>query len=183
MNALVENQFDRDLKLKVSLLFEKKILQEIPVSLKSGNKRKINFSPIIPETAGPKRYRVLVEPPDGDSDSSNNSDTLLVLVKPPDQFTTLYLSNNVHPLFPFLKRVLANEERFDFKALVRLVKVFHALEKVLNLLILQIPDFWMSYDTIILDTGTFDDLNESLVLSLKDFCSKKKREVCYYLVS
>ena len=174
LNALVENQFDRDLKLKVSLFFGKKILQEIPVSLKSGNKRKINFSPIIPETAGPKRYRVLVEPPDGDSDSSNNSDTLLVLVKPPDQFTTLYLSNNVHPLFPFLKRVLANEERFDFKALVRLSeKVFHAFGESVKPSYPTDPDFWMSYDTIILDTGTFDDLNESLVLSLKDFVQKK----------
>ena len=78
------------------------------LSLDGGEKRKLSFSPQVPKTAGPKRYRILITPPRGDSDPSNNSDSLLVMVKAPDQFLTLYLSNRVHPVFPFVKRVLAN---------------------------------------------------------------------------
>ena len=174
LSALVENKFKKEIKPMIKLMTGKKVVQEIRVTLDPGKKKEITFSPVIPKTAGPRRYRIMVDLSNGDSDMSNNSDSLLVLVKPPDQFSTLYLSNKVHPLYPFLKRVLAEEERFDFKALVRLSKkVFHAFGEGLNPEYPTDDGFWMDYDALVLDAGTLDDLNETLVLSLKNYVQKK----------
>jgi len=174
LNAMVENKFQNEAEVTVKLLLGKQILQEIPLSLDGGEKRKLSFSPQVPKTAGPKRYRIVITPPRGDSDPSNNSDSLLVMVKAPDQFLTLYLSNRVHPLFPFVKRVLANEERFDFRALVRLSeKVFHAFGESIKPVYPTDRSFWMDYDAIIMDARVLNDLNETLVESLKGFVQKK----------
>ena len=76
------------------------------MNLKSGVTQEILFDPIIPQTAGARRYRVVIESPDGDVDPSNDLDTLLVEVKPPLKFSILYLSNQPRPLYPFIKRSL-----------------------------------------------------------------------------
>ena len=78
-----------------------------PYVIRAGQELRLDFAPIVPEVAGPVRYRLTVEPPSGDRDPSNDADSLLVLVQPPEVVTTLYLSNRVHPLYPFLKRTLA----------------------------------------------------------------------------
>jgi hypothetical protein len=170
----VENKFDESIQSKVSLMLGKKILEEIPISLAAGEKRKISFSPLLPKTAGPRRYRLLVNPPMGDADPSNNSDSLLIVVKAPDKFTTLYLSNRIHPLFPFVKRVLVDEERFDFNALIRMSpKVFHAFGDNVKPAYPEDASFWMDYDAVLLDTNVLGDLNQTLVDSLKDFVQKK----------
>ena len=170
----VENKFEESIQSKVSLMLGKKILEEIPISLAPGEKRKISFSPLLPKTAGPRRYRLLVNAPMGDADPSNNSDSLLIVVKAPDQFTTLYLSNRIHPLFPFVKRVLVDEERFDFNALIRMSpKVFHAFGENVKPAYPEEASFWMDYDAVLLDTNVLGDLNQTLVDSLKDFVQKK----------
>ena len=121
------NQFDQSVESSVRLSLGEKLLQEIPLKLKSGETRSISFSPLKPKSAGPQRYRVEIVTPSGDADPSNDMDSLLVLVKPPERFLTLYLSNRVQPLYPFVKRVLADEERFEFRSLIRLSdQVFHA---------------------------------------------------------
>ncbi len=170
----VENQFDQPIDSTVRLSLGKKVLEEIPLKLRAGEKRKLSFSPLKPKVAGPQRYRIQLKPPSGDSDPSNDADSLLVLVKPPDRFLTLYLSNQVRPLYPFLKRVLADEERFEFRSLIRLSeKVFHAFGEDIKPSYPQEPAFWMDYDAIILDMQTLSDLNATMVSSLKDFVQKK----------
>ena len=115
-----------------------------------------------------------MDAPPGDADPSNNSDSLLVVVKPPEQFSTLYISNRIQPLFPFIKRVLVNEDRFDFQALIRMSStVFHAFGEQLNPEYSNDPSFWMDYDAILMDTMVLEDLNQTLVDSLKDFVQKK----------
>ena len=170
----VENNFKDSVSTDLKLMLGENILEEISLSLTSGEKRKIRFSPLIPKTAGPQRYRIVTSIPRGDADPSNNSDSLLVVVNAPEQFTTLYLSNQMHPLFPFIKRVLVNEERFDFRALVRMSeKAFHALGEDLKPEYPTDPSFWMDYDAILLDTNVLSDLNGTLITSLKDFVQKK----------
>jgi hypothetical protein len=86
----------------------------------------------------------------------------------------LYLSNRIHPLFPFVKRVLVDEERFDFNALIRMSpKVFHAFGENVKPAYPEDASFWMDYDAVLLDTNVLGDLNQTLVDSLKDFVQKK----------
>ena len=168
------NQFAQSVESLVRLSLGKKLLQEIPLNLKSGETRSISFSPLKPKTAGPQRYRVEIVTPSGDADPSNDLDSLLVLVNPPERFLTLYLSSRVQPLYPFVKRVLADEERFEFRSLVRLSdQVFHAFGDEIKPAYPEDPSFWMDYDSVILDMDTLTDLNATMVSSLKDFVQKK----------
>ena len=170
----VENKFKDSIQTNVKLTLDGKVLEEIALNLRGGEKRKINFSPLLPKNAGPQRYRVVMNAPPGDADPSNNSDSLLVVVKAPEQFSTLYISNRIQPLFPFIKRVLVNEDRFDFQALIRMSStVFHAFGEQLNPEYSNDPSFWMDYDAILMDTMVLEDLNQALVDSLKDFVQKK----------
>ena len=182
LSALVENKFEYDTKANLTLMLGDSTLEEIKVSMAAGETREVNFSPIVPKQAGPQRYRILINSPRGDVDPSNNSDSLLVVVKPPDQFTTLYISNQIRPLFPFVKRILVDEERFDFRALIRMSeKAFYAFGDELKPQYPENPSFWMEYDAIVMDTKVLGDLNQSLVLSLKDFV-QKKGEVYFFSV-
>ena len=174
LTAEVENLFSQPVSSTLRLSLGKKVLEEIPLKLKEGELRELSFSPLKPKAAGPQRYRVEIVPPSGDSDPSNDLDSLLVVVKPPDRLLTLYLSNQVRPLYPFVKRVLAEEERFEFRSLIRLSeKVFHAFGEEIKPSYPDDPAFWMDYDAIILDMESLPDLNASLVGSLKDFVQKK----------
>ena len=168
------NLFADAIESSVRLSLGKKVLQEIPFKLKAGETRAISFSPLKPKSAGPQRYRIEVVTPSGDADPSNDVDSLLVLVKPPDRFLTLYLSNRVQPLYPFVKRVLADEERFEFRSLIRMSEqVFHAFGDGIKPAYPENPSFWMDYDSVILDMETLNDLNATMVDSLKDFVQKK----------
>ena len=88
----------------------KKIEEEL--TLKSGEKRKLDFSP-QPKESGLKDtgfllcHHLVIQTPQ--TIPFNN------YRQAPDGFNP-YLSNRVQPIYPFLKRNLANEERFDFKA-------------------------------------------------------------------
>ena len=98
------------------------------MEVEPGGSKKISFDPIVPKTAGTRRYRIVVVSPEGDVDAANDLDTLLVEVKPPLQFSILYISNQPRPLYPFIKRSLSKEEQFDFQALIRLGEnVFHSV--------------------------------------------------------
>jgi len=170
----ITNLFVDAIESSVRLSLGKKVLQEIPFKLKAGETRAISFSPLKPKSAGPQRYRIEVVTPSGDADPSNDVDSLLVLVKPPDRFLTLYLSNRVQPLYPFVKRVLVDEERFEFRSLIRMSEqVFHAFGDGIKPAYPENPSFWMDYDSVILDMETLNDLNATMVDSLKDFVQKK----------
>jgi hypothetical protein len=170
----VANLFSQPIESSVRLFLGKKVLEEIPLKLKAGETRGISFSPLKPKSAGPQRYRIEIVTPSGDADPSNDVDSLLVLVKPPDRFLTLYLSNRVQPLYPFVKRVLVDEERFEFRSIIRMSeKVFHAFGDEIKPGYPEDSSFWMDYDAVILDMETLTDLNATLVDSLKDFVQKK----------
>ena len=51
--------------------------------------------------------------------------------------------------------------------------VFHAFGEQLNPEYSNDPSFWMDYDAILMDTMVLEDLNQTLVDSLKDFVQKK----------
>ncbi len=174
MSAEVENLFDRSISTELLFFMGDQVLESLPLDLKKGEKRKIMLSPQIPKFAGPKRYRLSLKTPEGDSDPSNDFDSLLVLVKPPEQFTVLYLSNQVRPLYSFIKRVLGNEERFDLNSLIRLGEnVFHAFGEKVRPNYPTDPNFWMDFDAILLDLDALSEINASVVSSLKDFVQKR----------
>ena len=170
----VENEFPGNQQVQVSLMNGDQVVEDMLVDLKGGESRILSFAPIIPKFAGPKRYRLLVSTPEGDSDPSNDTDSLLVVVSPPEQFSVLYLSNQVRPFYPFLKRTLGNEERFNLSAIVRLGEnVFHAFGEKGKPSYPQNPQDWMEFDTVFLDLDSLPEMNASVVLSLKDFVQKR----------
>ena len=174
LQAEVENQYGQDHSTILKLLSGEELIEELSLSLKAGEKRRVSFSPYLPKVAGPKRFRLEVDSPNWDSDPSNDSDSLLVMVSPPEQFSLLYLSSQARPLYPFVKRVLGNEERFELNALVRLgEKVFHALGEKVKPNYPTDPEFWMTFDAILMDLDALPELNATVVSSLKDFVQKR----------
>jgi hypothetical protein len=174
LQAEVENQYGQDHSTILKLLSGEELIEELSLSLKAGEKRRVSFSPYLPKVAGPKRFRLEVDSPNWDSDPSNDSDSLLVMVSPPEQFSLLYLSSQARPLYPFVKRVLGNEERFELNALVRLgEKVFHAFGEKVKPNYPTDPEFWMTFDAILMDLDALPELNATVVSSLKDFVQKR----------
>jgi hypothetical protein len=174
LKAKVTNEFSKEVSTRVSLFMGDEKLRESSVNLKPGVTQEILFDPIIPQTAGARRYRVAIEAPDGDVDPANDLDTLLVEVKPPLEFSILYLSNQPRPLYPFIKRSLSKEEQFDFQAIIRLGEnVFHAVGEGMGNTYPADQDFWMSYDAVLADTDALDELNATVAASLKSFVQKK----------
>jgi hypothetical protein len=174
LKAKVTNEFSKVVSTRVSLLMGDEKLKEKSVNIQPGSIQEILFEPIIPQTAGTRRYRVEIDSPDGDVEPANDLDSLLVEVKPPLQFSILYLSNQPRPLYPFIKRSLSKEEQFDFQAIIRLGEnVFHAVGEGMENNYPTEEDFWMSYDAILADTDALDELNATVVASLKSFVQKK----------
>ena len=174
LQAEVVNKFPGNQKALVSLVKGDQVIEETAVDLKGGESKVFSFAPLIPKFAGPQRYRLLVATPEGDSDPSNDTDSLLVVINPPEQFSVLYLSNQVRPLYPFLKRTLGNEERFKLSSIVRLGEnVFHAFGEKVKPGYPQNPNDWMEFDTVLLDLDCLSELNASVVSSLKDFVQKR----------
>ena len=174
LQAKVTNQFEAKVNAKMKLFLNDQVLQEMEVSLNALDSKTISFNPLIPKTAGNRRYRVEVTSPAADVLPSNNMDSLLVEVKPPVQFSILYVSNQPRVLYPFIKRALSDKELFSFSSIIRLgEKVFHAFGDDLKPDYPTEPEFWMKYDAIILDTDSLDELNASVRASLKDFVQKR----------
>ena len=174
LTARVSNDFAQEISTKVKLLLGDQVLDEVLVDIASGSSKSISFAPLTPKTAGIRRYRVEVIPPDGDVDSANDLDTVVVEVKPPLQFSILYLSNKPRPLYPFLKRALSKEEQFHFQALIRLGEnVFHSVGEELPPVYPEDEDFWMSYDAVLADTDVLEELNATVAASLKSFVQKR----------
>jgi hypothetical protein len=174
LTAKLSNAFADKVVSKVKLLLGDQLLEEVAVELDAGSSKNISFLPLTPKTAGIRRYRIEVISPDGDVDPANDVDTVAVEVKPPLQFSILYLSNQPRPLYPFLKRALSKEEQFDFEALIRLGEnVFHAVGDELPPRYPEDEDFWMSYDAVIADTDVLDELNATVSASLKSFVQKR----------
>lgn len=174
LSARIENDFSIRQDSVVRLLLGDEILEEIEFSLNPAEKKIISFLPFIPKVAGSKKFRLEVDTPAGDADPSNDSDFLFVVVSPPDQFSVLYLSNQVRPLYPFVKRILSREERFDFNALIRLGEnVVHAFGEHVKPSFPTDPKFWMDFDALIVDLEVIPELNASVVSSMKDFVQKR----------
>ena len=174
LKATISNNFSEKISSLAKLFLGDQVLDEIPIEIDPGRSREISFAPLTPKTAGTRRYRVEIITPDGDTDSANDVDSVVVEVKPPLQFSILYLSNQPRPLYPFLKRSLAKEEQFDFQALIRLgKKVFYSVGEDLNLSYPVDQDFWMSYDAVLADADVLDELNATVSASLKSFVQKR----------
>lgn len=174
LEANLVNQFSQTIDTRVSLFLGDQKLDEVSVKIETGALHKISFDPIVPKTPGARRYRVEINSPEGDMDSANDLDTLLIDVKPPQQFSILYISNQPRPFYPFLKRALSKEEQFDFKAIIRLGdNVFHSVGEGMDPNYPTAEDFWMSYDAILADTDVLDELNSTVSASLKSFVQKK----------
>ena len=102
------------------------------------------------------------------------------MVNPPERFSLLYLSSQARPLYPFVKRVLGNEERFELNSLVRLgEKVFHAFGEKVQPNYPTDPGFWMDFDAVLMDLDALPELNATVVSSLKDFVQKRGRTLVF----
>jgi hypothetical protein len=174
LSANITNEFSKPVTTQANLYLGDEKLDEVSVEVEPEGSRKITFDPIVPKTAGTRRYRIEIVSPEGDVDAANDLDTLLVEVKPPLQFSILYISNQPRPLYPFIKRSLSKEEQFDFQALIRLGEnVFHSVGEGMAQNYPKDEEFWMSYDGIIADTDVLDELNATVTASLKSFVQKK----------
>ncbi len=173
-SAEIKNGFAKDKSTTVRLFNNDVELETRNLSLGAGESRIIRFSPHIPEIAGIRTYRVLVDPLEGDADPSDDVDVHVMQILPPQFFSSLYISHQIRPIYPFLKRALA-QDRFQLSSLIRLgEQTFHALgDNVLPHGYPENPEFWMDYDVIMLDCGSLRELNASMIGSLKDFVQKR----------
>ena len=174
LSAGVKNGFDQEKMTSVSLFADEHELEKLSVQLQPGELRTVRFSSFTPEVSGLFTYRVVIDSVDGDSDRSDDQDTQLIKVKPPAYFSVLYLSNQVRPLYPFLKRTLAGEQ-FQLSSLIRLgEQTFHARGELVSPVGYPTEeDFWMDYDVVLLDSDCLTELNATLVSSLKNFVQKR----------
>ena len=174
LSAEVTNGFASPMQTKVKLFSNDRELESRDLNLQNGEAQSIHFDPYVPEVAGVRTFRVVIHSLDGDMDQGDDSDVQVINVRPPSFFSALYLSNRVHPLYSFLKQALMNE-RFQLSSLIRLgEKTFHARgDQVSPDGYPQNSDFWMDYDVVIMDSAVLEELNSSLVLSLKDFVHKR----------
>ena len=170
----VENGFSKEVKTSLSLFSEEDQLDEFSLTLEAGEIREIKLPPHIPLVAGPHSYQVKLKVPDGDSDPSNDLDSLLVVVKPPEKFSLLYLSNQPHPLYPFLKRVLNNDESFEFNAIIKLGEdAFHAFGDLVKPESPSDPSYWMEFDAMVIDLEALPELKPNMITSLKNYVQKR----------
>ena len=75
LQAKVTNQFEAKVNAKMKLFLNDQVLQEMEVSLNALDSKTISFNPLIPKTAGNRRYRVEVTSPAADVLPSNNMDS------------------------------------------------------------------------------------------------------------
>ena len=170
----ITNSFTSSKSSVVRLVEEENFLEEVAFTLSPGESRMVKFSPLFPEQAGRINYRLLLDASEGDNNPTDDSANQVVMIQEPDLFSTLYISNQVQPLYPFIKRSLSGE-RFQLSALIRLGKeTFHARGETLSSQNYPTdPEFWMEYDAIILDLSCLNELNASLVSSLKQYVEKR----------
>ena len=174
LSAEVKNGFEKEIVTSVSLFSDEQELEKLPIHLQPGELRTVRFSSFTPEVSGLFTYRVVIGYVDGDSDRSDDQDSQLIKVNPPAYFSVLYLSNQVRPLYPFLKRTLSGEQ-FQLSSLIRLgEQTFHARGDLVSPLGYPTEeDFWMDYDVVLLDSDCLTELNATLISSLKNYVQKR----------
>lgn len=174
LTAEVSNAYNSASSNIARLLEDEKVLQEIPFTLGVDESRKLKFSPLTPDRPGRRNYRVSIDPLDGDDDPSDDTDVRSVMILEPDLLSALYLSNQARPLYPFLKRSLG-VEKFQLSSLIRLgEETFHARGENLSPEgYPNDPEFWMQYDVVLLDLQCLNELNASLIGSLKQYVRKR----------
>ncbi len=174
LEVLVLNEFKDPIDAEVELLLDGNVLANQSVSLLGGENRLLSFDSLLMEVAGTRNLQARISVPDGDSDLSDNADFLVLPVRPPDLFSVLHISNRVGTFYPFLKRGLS-AERFQFNSQIKLSeKTYHSLgENIPENGFSHDPDFWMQFDVVMMDLGCLDELNSTLVHSLKDYVQKR----------
>ncbi len=170
----VTNSYPQSCSSTVRLLEDDDLHEEIPITVASNETRLIKFSPLVPDRAGRRNYRVMIDSLEGDDDPSDDADFRVVMIREPDLFSVLYLSNQARPIYPFIKHSLSGQS-FQLSALIRLgEETFHARgEKVSPEGYPSDPDFWMQYDVVILDLECLGELNSTLVSSLRQYVEKR----------
>ena len=111
---------------------------------------------------------------EGDSDPSDNMDSQVIQVRPPEFFSAFYISNKINQLYPFIKRSLAND-RFQLSSSIRLSEeAFHVRgENIPTDGYPEEADFWMDYDVVLADAGCLGELNSTMVSALKKFVENR----------
>ena len=105
LSAEIKNGFENQKSTRVHLYTNDLLLDSRSLILGSGESRLIRFSPHVPQTAGVRTFRVVIDSLDGDSDPSDDADVEIVQVRPPPFFSALYLSHQLTPFYPFLKEL------------------------------------------------------------------------------
>ena len=121
----VTNSYPQSCSSTVRLLEDDDLHEEIPITVASNETRLIKFSP------GSRSCWTQKLPGDdrlleGDDDPSDDADFRVVMIREPDLFSVLYLSNQARPVYPFIKHSLSGQS-FQLSALIRLGdETFHA---------------------------------------------------------
>ena len=172
LEFLVLNEFKDPIDAEVELLLNGNVLANQSVSLLGGENRLLSFDSLLMEVAGTRNLQARISVPDGDSDLSDNADFLVLPVRPPDLFSVLHISNRVGTFYPFLKRGYLRA--LSFNSQIKLSEnTYHSLgENIPENGFSHDPDFWMQFDVVMMDLGCLDELNSTLVHSLKDYVQK-----------
>jgi len=172
--AQVKNEFDHKVKTTARLYMDEKEIDSLSITLAADTNQTISFPPVTPEVGGFYTFRVAIDPPNGDFDPSDDVDAQIIEVRPPEIFSALYISNQINQLYPFLKRSLAHD-RFQLSSLIRLgPETFHVRgENIPTNGYPEDADFWMEYDVVLADAACLDELNSTLLKSLKKFVENR----------
>jgi hypothetical protein len=171
ITATVKNHFNHSVQTTATLLDGEKVLARKPVNLERNSEETIRFS-YIRETAGARNIRIKLDSPSTDTNPSTDSDFAVALVKAPEEFRLLYLSNRMNLNYRFIKKVLAPEERVQFHSLVQLSEdKFLPFGKDIPSKWPEKPEFFNQFDVLILDTTLLSVWPEPLVKGVVDFVS------------
>ena len=174
LKAVVRNEYERAMSGKAVLWQGDERLGEASFDASPGGEAEVRFPPITPEERGLTTYRVTVETPDGDSDSSNDVDSTVVEVLPPAVANVLYLSNRMTQNYRFIKAALTSDERFAFHSLIRMgEEQFHAFGEDMPTEYPEDPKFWLTFEAVLLDAEVLEDLSEQNVKELRRFVDKR----------
>ena len=86
LSAEVINNFASPMHTKVRLFSNDTELESRDLKLQNGEVRSIHFDPHVPEVAGVRTFRVILDSLDGDMDQADDSDVQVINVRPPSFF-------------------------------------------------------------------------------------------------
>ncbi len=184
LKAVVRNEYDQSIQGDAVLWKGDERLAAVPFEASAGGEVEVNFPSITSKDRESATYRVTVSSPDSDVDPSNDADSALVEVLPPAVSNVLFLSNRATLNYRFIKAALTSDERFAFHALIRTGKEhFHVFEpksplegerkSVMPSEYPTDPDFWIHFETIVLDSAVLDDLSDEHLAALRRFVDKR----------